>query len=401
MNADAQPSRRGFLRASCRFCSGVAGMFSGALAMTQERGSTPPVEATELPARFTRPAADTDEGGLWALMDRWEARLRRSPFVVNDDALNKYLQDMICRLNSEHCPDIRVHVMRTPWFNASMAPNGLMQVWSGLLLRVENDAQLAAVIAHELGHYLERHSVERMRDWRARAAWAQWALPLGSVGQLAHLGLEASAYAFTRAQEASADRMGVRLMQRAGWDGRQAAQVWDDLLAELKVTKGEDAGKRSPLFATHPPTVARRNELLRLAGDVPGRADQAGLSAVLTRHRFGWLNDEVKRGQFEESLVLFNRLLKAKSEDADVLFARAEVYRSRGGDTDLRSALDDLERVSRLPGAPAEAFRSLGLIYKRQSAAPAALRAFERYLALAPDAGDAGLIKSYVTELKP
>lgn len=126
-----------------------------------------------LPGRFSRPDLATDEGGLWALMDREETRLRRSPFVVRDHGLREYLHGLACRLAGEHCPDIRVYPVRTPWFNASMAPNGMMQVWTGLLLRVENEAQLAAVLGHEIGHYLRRHALERLRDARSRSAFGQ------------------------------------------------------------------------------------------------------------------------------------------------------------------------------------------------------------------------------------
>ena len=51
-----------------------------------------------------------------------------------------------------------------------MAPNGMMQVWSGLL-RVDNEAQLASVVGHEIGHYLQRHTVERLRDAQSRSAF--------------------------------------------------------------------------------------------------------------------------------------------------------------------------------------------------------------------------------------
>jgi len=51
-----------------------------------------------------------------------------------------------------------------PCFNAGMAPNGMMQIWSDLLMRVESEVQLAPVIEHEIGHYLQRHTVERLRD---------------------------------------------------------------------------------------------------------------------------------------------------------------------------------------------------------------------------------------------
>jgi predicted Zn-dependent protease len=82
-------------------------------------------------------------------MDREETRLRRSPFAIRDPALREYVQGIACKLAGEHCPDVRVHLLSTPLFNASMAPNGMMQVWTGLMLRMENEAQ-PAILGHGL-----------------------------------------------------------------------------------------------------------------------------------------------------------------------------------------------------------------------------------------------------------
>jgi predicted Zn-dependent protease len=358
-------------------------------------------DASLVPARLARPALDTDEGGLWAMMDREETRLRRSSFVVRDEKLNNYLRTLICKLGGEHCADVRIHVVRTPQFNATMAPNGMMQVWSGLLLRVENEAQLAAVLGHELGHYLERHLLERMRDVKSKSAAATFLAMFGLVGALASLGVAASMFAFNREQEQRADRIGMRLMQRAGYDGAQAAQVWDNLLGELKITGGEEAGKRSAMFATHPPAANRRDELLALAGTAGGSLGDGEFERVVAVHRLDWLQEEIRRGQFEESLVLFDRMLRKSPDDAQVLFARGEIRRLRDQPEDLQPAIDDLARASVAEQGPLESHRSLGLAHKRRADAPAAVAAFEKYLTLAPTAGDAGLIKTYISELKP
>jgi predicted Zn-dependent protease len=282
-----------------------------------------------------------------------------------------------------------------------MAPNGMMQVWTGLLLRAENEAQLAAVLGHEIGHYLERHTLERLRDLRSRAAFAQFIGMFGLVGAIGQLGALAGAFAFSRDHETRADRLGMRLMTRAGYDGRQAAQVWDNLLGELKITGGEDVGKRSPMMATHPPLETRRDDLLRLAGDGGGKTGAAEYQQVMSRHRFGWLQDEIRRGQFEESLVLFNRLLLRNPEDGQALYARGEVYRLRAGNEDIQASLNDLTRVTALEQPPAEAFRALGLVQKQRTDVASAVQAFEKYLTAAPEAADAGLIKNYIAELKP
>ena len=74
-------------------------------------------------------------------------------FAVRDPVLNAYVRKVLCRtIGDAHCAPIRLYIIRTSQFNASMAPNGMMQVWTGLLLRMDNEAQLATVLGHEMGH---------------------------------------------------------------------------------------------------------------------------------------------------------------------------------------------------------------------------------------------------------
>jgi beta-barrel assembly-enhancing protease len=388
-------NRRRFLHSACRHGVGL-----GVLASLGAHAAD--LSSIKIPPRFTRPAADTDEGGLWGLMDREEKRLRHSPLLIRDPALQAYLQDLVCRLAPQHCPDIRVYPVRVPHFNAMMAPNGMMIVWSGLMLRAENEAQLAAVLGHEMGHYLERHQLEQQRNLKDQAVLSTVVGLLGGWGTfLGQMGITAGIYAFSREHESRADRMGVRLMKQAGYDPHEASVVWTNLLDELKVTGGKDAGKETDMFDTHPTSEARRDELLALAGNDGGNKGEEAYRKAIAPLRLGWLQDEVKRGQFEESLVLFDRLLARDPKDAQVLYARGEVYRIRADAGDSDRALADLGRATALPKAPAEAFRSLGLLCQQRRDVGGASQAFQSYLAEAPQAPDAAMVRAYLTELKP
>jgi predicted Zn-dependent protease len=174
----------------------AAGCACGAAVFTRLAGA----QAWTAPARFTRPQPESDEAGIWAMTEREETRLKRSPFIVRDARLQGYVQDIACRLAGDHCPDIRVYVVRTPEFNASMAPNGMMQLCTGLMLRMENEAQLAAVMAHEIGHYLERHMIDRLRDTRDRAALARFIGLFGIVGSIGSAAVIATGFAYSRDQ---------------------------------------------------------------------------------------------------------------------------------------------------------------------------------------------------------
>ncbi|MEQ1693067.1 MAG: M48 family metalloprotease, partial [Gemmatimonas sp.] len=186
------------------------------------------------------------------MMDREERNLRRSPFVIHDRTLNEYLQGIACRLAGEHCPDVRVHVVNTPLFNANMAPNGMMQVWSGLLLRMENEAQVAAVIGHEIGHVTAKHTVAALSK--------QQITQIGLVGasilspQVAKYGdvLGASAgllfLKFGRDDELQADALGFKYSLAVGYDVRESPKVFNTL-GRLSAA----SGARIPEWqSTHP-----------------------------------------------------------------------------------------------------------------------------------------------------
>ena len=99
------------------------------------------------------------------------------------------------------------------------------------MLRVDSEAQLAAVLGHEIGHYLERHSIERLRSAKSSSAVGQFAGMFGVVGLIGAMGLVAGQYAYSRDNERDADRIGLLLMNRAGYDAAEAAKVWEEIAA--------------------------------------------------------------------------------------------------------------------------------------------------------------------------
>jgi len=159
-----------------------------------------------------RPAERTDEASLWMQAQHLEEQLKTSPALVRDPDLHAYVRSIVCRVAGPHCPRIRVYVIRRPGYHASMAPNGMMQVGTGMLLRTTNEAQLAYVLGHEIGHYLRRHAIQRWDDFQAKA-----------INLRAEM---ESIAAFSREHEREADQVGVDLMVKSGYDPRQARQAW-------------------------------------------------------------------------------------------------------------------------------------------------------------------------------
>jgi predicted Zn-dependent protease len=383
-------NRRGFLAAGCA----CAACMPPRLSLAEGADWTPP-------PRFSRPEPRTDEGGLWAMMDREETRLRRSPFRIKDPGLQDYVQGIACRLGGDHCPDIRVYLIDTPYFNANMAPNGMMQVWSGLMLRVDNEAQLAAVLGHEIGHYLARHSVDRLRDAKSRTAFASFLGMFGVLGAVGGLGVLGAGFSYGREHEREADRIGVLLMRKAGYDASQSAQVWGDLLLELEAKPGGNPSKNG-FFASHPPAEERQVALRQLAQSMPGGAANAAEWREKTKpFRRKWLEEELKRGQSEESIALLTRKISVEPEQADYLYTRAEVHRLRAAQGDYDAALADYHAAALTEGAPPEVWRGMGTVYRARHEIQEAKASYQSYLQAAPKAPDVPMIKSYLEELGP
>lgn len=359
--------------------------------------------------RIVRPDPASDEGGLWAYMDREEERVRRSAFLIRDPALNAYVRGIACRLAGEHCADLRVYLVRTPHFNAWMAPNGMMQIWSGLLLRMANEAQLAAMIAHEIGHYVERHGVDRLRDAKSRSALGQLvslalspvalvggALTSVALGSAAHFGIATSGLAYRRDHERDADRIGVELMAQAGYAPMEAARVWSQLREERQAGGTSEPGL---LFASHPPAEEREQALAEMSmqlGNDKGVTGEEAYRAALKPHRALFLHDEVQRRRFGETIALLERLLKSAPSDGELWFFRGETCRLRGEPGDIEGALQAYRTARDLPGAPPELHRSMGLVLQRLGRTKEASSAFLRYLDLKPAGADTELVRTYL-----
>jgi predicted Zn-dependent protease len=182
----------------------------------------------------------------------------------------------------------------TPTVNAFAVPGGYIYVTRGLVALADNEAELAGVIGHEIGHVTAGHSAER----RTSATIAQagvlaavlGAAVLGADGaMLEAIGGAGSTIgqgtiaAYGRAQELEADRLGVRYLARAGYDPTAQSDFLLSLAAQSTL-QAEIAGQRYDpnrvdFFATHPPTNQRAQEAaaaIAAEGIAPGGATRVG-----------------------------------------------------------------------------------------------------------------------------
>lgn len=148
--------------------------------------------------------------------------------------------------------DWEFQVFEDPTPNAFALPGGKIGVHSGMAQIATNDAQLAAVLAHEVGHVVARHPSEQMSQNAAiQTALGAAGVGEGAAGQLVQLVTGVGALSFSRSAEAEADRIGLEYMARAGYDPRAAIDLWQNMAQA-------GGGERPPEFlSTHPDPESR------------------------------------------------------------------------------------------------------------------------------------------------
>jgi hypothetical protein len=360
----------------------------------------------ELPdvATGERPALTTDEAGLWMVMDRVEQDVRTSGRTVGDPALNGYVRGVVCKVAPEYCRDLRVYVLQAADFNASIAPNGFMVVFTGLLLRCRNEAQLAYILAHEVSHYQRRHSLQQWREIRSTVdallfpQIALSAVGLGPAAMLAQLAAVGSILQFSRDQEREADTFGLERAAAAGYDPGEAADVWERLIAEKEAAEDDDP---FIFFATHPPSDERLETLRAQAAQLTAAGKAGAGREVEFRNatlafRGGWLRDELRRREYDRMLVVLDQLTAQGIRLGELEFYRGELYRLRADEDDDRRAIEAYRAAFAAEGAPPETHRGLAEMHRRRGDGAAARIEFAEYLRLSPDAPDRAMIETYL-----
>ena len=352
-----------------------------------------------------RPYIESIEAGLWMQMDNYEEKLKTSGSRLKDKNLDKYLKDILCNL-TEYCQDIRVYVQDIPYFNAFMAPNGMMVVWTGLLLRVGNEAQLAAVIGHEAGHYIRRHSLKAWLDAKTRTdlmAIVSIGLAVGGVpgggdifniSQLLQAGIMAK---HSRDNEREADEIGLDSLIKAGYDPDEAPKIWENILKEMEL--GEN--KNPPaFFASHPnpkERIKNLKEQTKKYSDIKRNHNKENLKNIISPHTKNWIKNEIRtNSKKEQTSFIFSNFFDNKEDSHLLKFYQGEIYRLKKEEKNNEKAIElykeSIEENDNFP----DVYRELGLLLLKEEKKDEARKNLEKYVTLAPNAKDVEIVKSYI-----
>ncbi|HET8849555.1 MAG TPA: M48 family metalloprotease [Marinobacter sp.] len=229
--------------------------------------------------------------------------------------------------------------------NAWALPGGKIAINRGLLIELDNEAQLAAVLGHEIVHAAASHSVQRMQQAMLISAGVaglgfalsdnEWA---GLLMGGAALGAQLALAQYSQSDELESDAYGIRYMKEAGYDPQAAVEL-QELFFELSQARGQDSNWVTGLFATHPPSAERVQENQELvqqigAGGYRGREVYQRRTAMIRELQPAYdAHDEALKlaseGDLDAALASINKAIKLAPREAMFYALRGRIYQEQ------------------------------------------------------------------------
>jgi predicted Zn-dependent protease len=197
--------------------------------------------------------------------------------IYADQSLQSYVTSVgqkVARNTERADVQYQFFVLDSPVINAFALPGGYIYVTRGLMAVMNDEAELAAVLGHEIAHVTARHQAARYSQGfvtQLGATIAAAALGSAAASQIIGTGTNLYMSSYSREQEAEADKLGIRYLARAGYDPMAMADFLDTMENYIQVSqalKGKDA-PRFNYFSSHPDTDQRVIAASREAANYP------------------------------------------------------------------------------------------------------------------------------------
>ncbi|MEZ5418876.1 MAG: M48 family metalloprotease [Vicinamibacterales bacterium] len=297
------------------------------------------------PARAQAPfVLSSDEVETLGRIADVERMMVRRAQVARDERLQGYLADVGLPLVPPTFRDPRLHIrfalFRDAQPNAFALPNGSIYVSLGLLAQLENEAQLAAVLAHEIAHVTHYHYFTFDRQARSTSTLLNvltvGSAVLGGWGALAaQVGIGTLAvgtlYGYSRDLEEEADREALAAVARAGYDPAQIPALFGRLLVDYDGTHVE-----TPIFYSDHPKLQSRIEyttrLMRERGLAPDAGATGAAPYAATRRRAAAVAVRlaIRDGLPRTAIAWAGEMVRQDPQSAEAHYLKAEAYRALG-----------------------------------------------------------------------
>jgi len=399
---------------------------------------------------------------LLAQINRLDERFEKEGLVYHEAALDAYLDRVGKAVAAEHeieNVNWRFRALRDPAPNAFALPNGSIFVNTGMLALLEEEAQLASVLAHEIIHVTKRHAYQQNRSLRKKvlavnilgaiSAWSPGGtaagLAIDLIATISPMMLTLSVYGYSRELEKEADLEGLKRVSAAGYEP-------DQMVKMIKLLQMDIEGEQlNSFYSDHPKLQERVNYLssnIKSPADKPSdQQPEDPRTLYLTQMESVDRHDvslAINAGRFRSALYVSNKLANFHPDSSDNLFYLAESFRALGprapaltpaeltGGAKKKAAKDrskrtleeqEAELMKTPPGQTtwkanqqrseelylralelnrfnSMAHRGLGMLYEKIERKDEAMSEYRKYIELAPNAFDTERIKRRLELLK-
>jgi predicted Zn-dependent protease len=341
-----------------------------------------------------------DERALWEDSREQALQFEKARTVYEDASLGAYLEgvgEKIAATNGYGDFAFHVRALRSPYLAAFALPNGDIWITTAMLSRINNEAQLAAVLTHEMIHTLHRDAESEFRFYDVKSSWGAFDEVLPGLGSRAAL---IAVNGYSQKRESVADEQGFAMLLKAGYDPEESEQIFYALLDQVD----EERLKEPFWFGTHDALDALVDEYHRFMEKLADRPlGFAGQEPFLSRTRDlvlyqAQLELQLKRLPAAERAA--KKYCAVNPLDARGAYLRGEIARQGQGDGAMDAAIDQYRKAIMLDQDSPQSWRQLGLLLMKRGERAQAREALQRYLELSPSALDRAPVEKDLQSLK-
>lgn len=353
-----------------------------------------------------------DEKRLWVRSDEEQDVLNQSGLIYQDQSVTEYLNTIVAKLCQEEMDEhiaFKIYVLKDPHFNAFAFPNGAIYVHTGILARAENEAQIATLLAHEMTHCTHRHAVKNIRSIKnTTALLATLQVTTAGLGGgldalanvLGTVGTMAAVSGYSKNLESEADKEGLGLMVKAGYDPNEAPKLFLHIKEELE----EEDINEPFFFGSHP----RLNERIKNYERLINQEYQNNTKRTKNTETFLKYIQEIilenaeldlRLGRYEFAEKGVEKYLQLNQNNHKAYYLLGEIYNRELENGDIDRSISYYQKSISINSSYPDPYRELGLIYYKQEKKTLAKQYFEEYLNLSTEAQDVEYIKFYLQQI--
>jgi beta-barrel assembly-enhancing protease len=338
--------------------------------------------------------------------DESEGWFERQGLIVDDSAATIYLQSILDRLKTADSAEsmLRIRFVRECSPNAFSFANGLLLMCTGVFAVVDNESQLAFLLAHEMSHCHLNHHVLRRHEMHRKSVELIRRQIVGAFffGRLANFyngrSLMRAMGGFSRVFEDQADRTALQKIIKAGYDARNAVKMFEN----LRTRAGGDNAFEDTTLITHPKLADRLSRAVKYLDSIKYPPEPAEKSASISfRQSFQKMyfvnsNECYTESDYDLALRNANELLAAEPLSSYAAAIKGTTFMTRRNGSDLDSAYFYLRFAANTDPSRPGFIRDLGYAFFFSGKFDSAAIYWRKYLQQAPDAADKAFIQYYL-----